>query len=119
MKDQRWQDWFTCAAGFVVFFLPSINISFSGGAMLGDTITWALWIVGSVIVVIALAALANPRRWEEWAELVLGVLLMILPFALGFHDQVALAWTAIGTGAIVAVLSLWALVSDSHNLPHH
>jgi hypothetical protein len=117
MKDQRWQDWLTSAVGLFVLFSPFIVPSFTGAAV-GAPVAWAFWIIGGVMAIIGLSALANPHRWEEWAQLILGVSLMSSPFALGFHDQMVLAWMAILTGTIVAVLALWALASDTGNIPY-
>jgi SPW repeat len=68
---------------------------------------------GQVLVAaVALAALVRVMAWEEWANLVLGVWLVISPWMLGFSGLVAAMWNAVIVGAVVAVLALWALGTD-------
>lgn len=43
--------------------------------------------------------------WNAWVNLIVGVLLIISPFVLGFSDNLAALWTAIIAGVIVAVVS--------------
>ncbi|MDX8449468.1 SPW repeat domain-containing protein [Mesorhizobium captivum] len=109
MRDQRWQDWFTSLAGLFVFFATWIIPSTL-------TATWALWILGGAIAVVGLSSLANPHRWEESVEVVLGLCLMASPHVLGFNDATALTWAAAVAGAIVVVFSGWALFSDDANI---
>lgn len=118
MKDQRWQDWITSIVGLFVFFSPWILPFFFGRLTVDLVVAWALWIIGGVIAVVGLSALANPHRWEEWAQMILGVCLMSSPYALGFHHIVEFTWTAVIAGTLVVVLSVWALVSDGDNIPY-
>ena len=45
-------------------------------------------------------------RWNNWVNLILGLLLIISPFVFGFADVTAAMWTAIIIGILVAIVSL-------------
>ncbi len=45
-------------------------------------------------------------RWQDWAELVLGIWLAASPWVLQFADMELVAWNAWLTGAAVIILSL-------------
>ncbi len=49
--------------------------------------------------------------WEDWVTLVVGILLIISPFVLGFSDNLTALWTAVIGGAIVAIMALLQLVT--------
>jgi len=54
--------------------------------------------------------------WEEWANLLLGVWLIVLPWALGFPHARAMHYS-IGVGATVAFLAaleLWLVYDAAH-----
>jgi hypothetical protein len=91
-------------AGLVLFAAPWV---------LGFTDTqaaaWNAWIVGAVIALVALGALTMFNRYEEWANLALGLWAVIAPWALGFAAGAAM-WTHLAVGVVVAALAgsrLW------------
>jgi hypothetical protein len=49
-------------------------------------------------------------RFQDWANLILGVLLFLAPWLFGFADQALAAWNSWIAGIIVAALSVTALV---------
>ena len=74
--------------------------------------TWNAVILGILIAAVALGALFRVMAWLEWGNVVLGVLLVLSPWILGFSGLVAAMWNAVIVGAVVAVLALWALRAD-------
>ncbi len=48
--------------------------------------------------------------WEDWVSLIVGVLLILSPFVLGFSDNLTALWTAVIAGAVVAIMSVLQLV---------
>lgn len=48
------------------------------------------------------------RRWQDWANLVLGLWLFVSPHALGYSQQTAAAWNAYVIGAGIVVFALIA-----------
>ena len=67
-----------------------------------------LWASGAAIAAISLAALFAFARWEEWANLLLGLWLIASPWLLGFAHTRAMHFS-IGIGCVVAFMSLLEL----------
>jgi hypothetical protein len=84
--------------GVVLFFSP----------WLFDLSRGAPWqtasIVGVIIAVLSIAALAAFAVWEEWLMLVAGLALIVAPWLLGFQDSQAMT-IDVGIGVVVAVLA--------------
>jgi hypothetical protein len=64
-----------------------------------------MWAGGAVIAAISLAAIAAYANWEEWANVAIGLWLVISPWALGFTHTRAMHY-CIGIGAVVAFFAL-------------
>jgi hypothetical protein len=70
-----------------------------------------LWTSGAVIAATSIIAVVAFANWEEWLNLLLGVWLMVSPWALGFVHTRAMHMS-IGLGAMVAfiaALELWLM----------
>lgn len=74
--------------------------------------TWNAVLVGILVTIVALFALFGVRAWQEWANVVLGVWLVVSPWMVGFSALVPAMWNAVIVGAVIAVLALWALATD-------
>ena len=75
-----------------------------------------LWASGAAIAAISLAALVAFARWEEWANLLLGLWLIASPWLLGFAHTRAMHFS-VGLGCLVAfmaLLELWLLYEATH-----
>ena len=75
-----------------------------------------LWASGAVIAVISLAALIAYRDWEEWANFLLGLWLVVSPWLLGFAHTHAMHFS-ISLGIVVsflAILDLWLHYDATH-----
>ena len=75
-----------------------------------------LWATGAVIAVISLAAMIAYKDWEEWANLLLGLWLIVSPWLLGFAHTRAMH-LSIGIGIVVAFLAaldLWLHYEAAH-----
>jgi hypothetical protein len=94
----------------VLFFSP----------WLFDLSTGAQWqtasIVGIVIAVLSIAALAAFAIWEEWLNLFAGLALIVSPWLLGFQDSQAMTIDVV-IGVIVATLA--ALVAWLYQVGSH
>jgi hypothetical protein len=114
----KWQDWSTLALGVVLFFAPSILASLNAPqCRLGSTTwfaapsAWNAWIVGVLLVVVSLWALARPgAEVTEWVRIVLGAWLFFVPWILGFVAFSVVSWTMWVIGIVVVVLALWKLL---------
>ncbi len=80
-------------------------------ALTNSTGKMDLWASGAAIAAISLAALVVFAKWEEWANLLLGLWLVVSPWVLGFAHTRAMHFS-IGIGCLVAfmaLLELWLL----------
>lgn len=98
----RWQDWVNLILGIWLFISPWC---------LHATMTpaWNLWVLGVIVVVMALWALASPAMaFPEWVNVIAGIWLFIAPWVLGFYTvSYASAWDQWIVGVIVFILSIW------------
>jgi SPW repeat len=84
--------------GGVLFFSPWL-FDLSAGAQ------WqTASIVGIIIAVGSIAALAAFAVWEEWLNLIAGLALIVAPWLLGFQDSQAMEIDVV-IGIIVAALA--------------
>jgi hypothetical protein len=93
--------------GAFLFFTPWI-FGYSGSAH----ITQNAMISGIIIVVLAIAALSAFAVWEEWLNLILGLWVLVSPWALGFHTNTKAMTVNVVVGILVAVLAaieLWIM----------
>jgi len=75
-----------------------------------------LWATAAVIAIISLAAMIAYKDWEEWANLLLGLWLIVSPWLLGFAHTRAMHF-GIGVGIVVAFLAgldLWLRYDATH-----
>ena len=106
MGAKRWQDWANLALGSWLFVSPWV---------LGYTGTAAAWNahgMGVGIVVFALIAAYMPKAWEEMINTLLGIWLVISPFALGFAATESVALHTVIVGILVTAFAVWAMFSD-------
>lgn len=117
-SNQRWQDWVILTLGVWLFFAPFF---ISYGSTTGAA-AWSSYVIGAVAAVVATSALWTPAsQQEEWVNLVLGLWLVIAPFALGFHASEAVAaWNHIVVGILIAGDAIWAMAAKpSSGTPVH
>lgn len=104
----RWQDWVSLVLGVLLFISP-----FFGTATKGPiSISLDAWIIGVIGVILALLALAfvSTATIAEGLAVVLGILLFISPWILGFAAVSAAAWTAWIIGVLFVVVNGWTLL---------
>ena len=71
---------------------------------------------GAAIAILSVAAMVAFSNWEEWANLLLGIWLIVSPWVLGFAHTRGMHFS-IGVGAAVtflAALELWLVYDASH-----
>jgi uncharacterized membrane protein HdeD (DUF308 family) len=110
----RWsrpQDWVELVVG-VLTALSTIVVSTSAAAMT------ALIVLGVLIALDGLWSLAQPGvPASEGIEIVLGILLFISPWVLGFSALSGASWTSWVAGAITVIAGAAAL--PAANTTHH
>lgn len=110
----RWQDWVALIAGVVALLAPLVTTT--------DTrATWTMVILGGLTVIASAYSLLAPNAratMGEGSHAVLGVLLFIAPWVMGFADLSGLAWTAWITGVVAFVVGVMALPMVSASMHH-
>jgi uncharacterized membrane protein HdeD (DUF308 family) len=105
--DKNVQDWINLICGVLLFVSPWA-LGFSGDLMAART----AWVGGVIIFVAGIAALVQFVEWEEWIALIVGALVIIAPWALGFAAIQAAMWSCVVLGVIVVLSSIseiWAV----------
>ena len=72
--------------------------------------SWNAWAGGGIIAVLSIAALFAFAEWEEWLNLIVGLWILVSPWALKFSSSTDAMRTAVIVGLIVAVIAaieLW------------
>jgi hypothetical protein len=106
---KRWQDWVNLALGAWMFISPWAL----GFADSGNVAAWSAWVLGAGIVLFAGMAASMRKAWEEGINMLLGVGLLVSPWALEFATQSTPTSNAVIVGVLVAALALWAMMSDA------
>src|SRR5437868_4957995 len=103
---KRWQDWVMLVLGVWLFLSPFIL----GYPDFGNTASVNSFVFGIIVAALALAALGRPQMWEEWVNLVLGLWLIVAPFALGFRAETAASTNHIVVGLLIAIDAVSVLI---------
>lgn len=110
-KWTRWQDWVALAAGLAAALAPLVTDTTTSA-------TWTMVVLGVLIIAASVYSLAMPGDViSEGSHAVLGALLVISPWVMGFADMEGLAWTAWIAGAVTLVVG--ALGFPVANRLHH
>lgn len=84
----RWQDWAEVVIGVLVLLSPLV-VETSTAAM------WTMIVLGALIALDGLASLARPSMvYGEWFQIVLGALLFISPWVMGYSDLSGASWAS-------------------------
>lgn len=103
----RWQDWVSLVLGVILFITPWIFGTATTGAS-----AWDAWILGIIGVILALIALAtvSAATVTEWISVILGIVLFISPWVLGFATTLpAAAWAAWIIGILFVIVNGFTL----------
>ena|SRR5689334_18770386 len=102
--QKRWQDWVMLILGIWMFFSPWI-LSYSPDTRAAGN----AYVLGILVVVFAIWALSQPRKWEEWINLILGIWLIISPFVLRFSGDHTATTNHVVLGVLIGIDALWVL----------
>ncbi len=103
-------DLYNLALAMFLFISPWLFARASGTAAMD------LWASGAAIALLSLTAMLVFSIWEEWANLLLGLWLIVSPWLLGFAHTSAMHFS-IGVGAAVAffaAIELWLVYDETH-----
>jgi uncharacterized membrane protein HdeD (DUF308 family) len=96
----RWSDWVEVVVGVVALLSPLLWLDTSTRTL------WTMLVLGALIAIDGLISLAAPRQLaSETIQAVLGVLLFIAPWVMGFASDPGAAWTSWIAGALTIVAS--------------
>jgi hypothetical protein len=98
---RHWQDWVNLVLGLWLILSPwLLGYSSAPAAM------WNAVIIGVVVGLMSFLHLRGGPLWEEWANVVLGIWLILSPWILGFSGMTSAMWNAVIVGILVGVLAL-------------
>lgn len=103
----QWTLWLIALTGIWQIFAPWI-----WGYSWREAAVWSAVITGIVITVGALISAVSMTSWPGWWSIVLGVWLIISPFALGYAFIPRAQANDIVVGVIIVVLGIIAAVSQ-------
>ena len=110
MKTAKTLSWIIAVAG-----LWEIAAPFLFGMTATTAFLWDAVIVGLGLLVFgvwaALSSKEDTVKFLNWINAVLGLWLIIAPFALGYSSVATAMWNDIIIGAVALVLGVWAAVS--------
>jgi hypothetical protein len=112
-KHRTWEDWFGMLLGALIVVSPWFPFS-SHDVMDAERSTMILntFVVGMLVFGLAQLEYVALQRWEEVAEIALGLWLIASPFVLGYSgDDLLRAWH-VALGAIVVLLGALQLWQD-------
>jgi hypothetical protein len=110
---KRWQDWVNVVLGVLLFVTP-----FVFSAMNVQMAEWAAFGGGVLLVLVGLWNLSSPaNQVGEWIEGVIGLLIFITPWVLGFTALTTMAWSAWIVGAVSVLLAASVLFGSSAERP--
>jgi hypothetical protein len=121
----RWQDWTDLGLAIWLFISPWVlgfaitrlpvgpgptpaggEATLPGGALANAS--WNAWVLGVIVFVVAISAIARPQAWQSWVNMLLGIWIFIAPWVLGFATQQTqnAAWDHWVVGFLVFIVSL-------------
>jgi hypothetical protein len=106
-RVKHWQDPANALLGAWLIVSPWI-LGFQG-VIVAAVSTAAL---GALLIASSIEAMQVSQAWEEWLDVALGVVLMLLPVVFGFDGNPAALQNALLTGSTVIALALWVLATD-------
>ena len=95
IEGKTGQDWINLVLAVCLFISPWVV-----GFAVEGTPTWNAWIVAVLLGVLAIGTLTVFAEWEEWANLALGLWLIISPWILRFAASMTATWTHLIMGVL-------------------
>ena len=112
LKRLRWRDWVVALLGLWMLVSPRV-LHFAAGQ---SSEIWCAWLVGAAILLATAGSRYVVEIWSPWQDgtnALLGLWLVVAPWALGFAVHMTARTNSIVVGFLVAVLALWTMVVDT------
>lgn len=104
---KSWEDWAVFAFGATLIMSPAFDPASLTPLVLLNSI-----VVGFLILCLAISELSLVERWDEQANLALGVWMIVAPLVLGYSEVGTLWFWHMVIGAAVALIALLELWQD-------
>ena len=116
---RTWEDWLGMLLGVLIVLSPWFPTQTASEMVEAERslIVLNTFTVGLLVFGLAQLEYVALQRWEEVAEIVLGLWLIISPWVLGFATDMNARWTHVTIGVLVAAVSAWAVWGHRHS-PH-
>lgn len=98
----RWQDRVEIGAGLWLCVAPWV-LGFPAAA------AWCAAVVGVGVVLLATEDMLLPSQIDDWANAILGIGLMVSPWAWNYTDHQSAMINALAMGLVITLMSGWAL----------
>jgi hypothetical protein len=108
-----WEDWIDMVLGAWLAISPWV-LAFTDN----DAATRNALVVGIVVALLSASTFLFYSVLEEWADVVLGIWLIISPWVLGASGNTAAVADFVIVGALVAGLSGYEIWASRHGHPH-
>ncbi len=105
MIHRSWEDWLGMALGLAIALSP-----WASGDAVAHPAVWNAALVGVAVFFIAELEYVALRRWEETAQVALGLWLVLSPYVFGYFEAGSLRFwhsTLGGLVILLAALELW------------
>jgi hypothetical protein len=112
-RNEKVGDVLNLILGAFLFVSPWI-FGFAAGVQSGNAM-----VCGVIIAALSIATLAAFAMWEEWLNLIVGIWVLVSPWAVGFANTTAAQITFV-VGllvAIIAAVELWMRHRPGHLTP--
>ncbi len=103
--ENKWTDVINLLLGA---WLATVPLTSHGG--MSVALAWNAIIVGCAVAILAIVAMARPRRWQEWINLFLGMWIFSSPMVLSAWNSEWVLWNHMLVGAGVTSFAAWAVV---------
>lgn len=104
---RSWEDW----AGMLIGVLIGIS-PWLAEQQHDQAVMWNAILAGALVLVLAQLEYVSLQRWEEIAQIVLGLWLIASPFTFGYAEAGPLRYWHFVLGAIIVLLAAWELWQD-------
>lgn len=115
--SDNWQDTIALILGLWLMASPWI-LGYAGVSIA----MWNAVLFGALIVLMAVMAIVNFHEWEEWADIIIGLWLVVSPWALGFAMAYAAGpagvatWNFVVLGLLTLGMALWSLMAHRQHM---
>lgn len=113
MGKRHWQDRVTILIGIWIFLTPWVLPYLFPEQALTGRAAWAHHLVGGIFVALSLSAIVTRQDWQEWANCLAALCLIVSPWILNFTNATMLSLNAVLLGLIVLMLSAYVALTES------